>query len=426
MSNIIDRRPDSRGKSSPNRDRFIKRIKGHIKKAIPDIVDERSIKDFGKGGKTIPVPIKGVKEPRLRYDPRKGKRHRILPGNDQFMPGDRIKKPQGSGQGAGQGAGGGDSEVGEDDFVVHISQEEFMEVFFDDLELPNMARKLLRPSTEEFKLTFAGQIKSGIPPRLNIIKSFKNSIGRRLGMKTSLEKTIKKLEEELKETEDKEKRDRLEKLEKTKIPYLDDVDLRYDHYELEPVPITSAVMFCVMDVSGSMGFDEKDYAKRFFMLLYLLLKKKYKHVDVIYVRHHHEAKEVTEEEFFTERETGGTIVSPALELVHKIRRERYPLHQWNVYCAQASDGDNFAQDQGKVASFLMGTLLKEVQYYTYIQVGQHVNNLFFGKNLWTELKRVASTFPKVFQMKYIKEKSEIFEVFRELFKKKGENNAKAS
>ena len=103
-------------------------------------------------------------------------------------------------------------------------------------------------------------------------------------------------------------------------------------------------MFCLMDVSGSMDEERKDIAKRFFILLYLFLTRNYERIEVVFIRHHTIAKEVDEDEFFHSRESGGTVVSSALKLMQEIIRERYPLTEWNIYAAQASDGDNWDDD----------------------------------------------------------------------------------
>jgi uncharacterized protein len=423
MSNIIDRRNDGGGKSSPNRKRFIGRIKGQIKKAIPDVINNQgSIKDFSKKGKTVPIPVKGVGEPVLRNDPKLGKRNRIIPGNDKYYPGDTHPKPQGE-EGA-AGGGGPDSDETEDEFMVDVSMEEFMDVFFDDLELPNLVQKITKPSEEDFSLEFAGHIREGIPPRLNILKTFENSIGRNLAVKGYLKRQIKELEEECGEEECEKKlaelNERLNKLKKQKVPFIDDVDLRYDHYKLVPKPITNAVVFCIMDVSGSMGSEEKSIAKIFFLLLYTFLRKKYKQTDIVFIRHHHDAKEVDEEEFFDSRESGGTVVSPAIQLMNDIIKSRYPVNEWNIYGCQASDGDNFQHDYNNTYKVLSSKIMPLVQYYAYIQLGGGMNNTYFGNNLWNELKRLAGEFNH-FQMKSIKTRQEIVEVFREFFKKGSSN-----
>lgn len=139
------------------------------------------------------------------------------------------------------------------------------------------------------------------------------------------------------------------------VPFIDTFDLRYKNYEKRPIPSSQAVMFCLMDVSGSMDQATKDIAKRFYVLLYLFLNRTYENVDVVFIRHHTQAKEVDEHEFFYSQETGGTIVSSALKLMDEIVAERYPSNEWNIYAAQASDGDNWADDSRAVKNCLEQT-----------------------------------------------------------------------
>ena len=128
-------------------------------------------------------------------------------------------------------------------------------------------------------------------------------------------------------------------------------------------------MFCLMDVSASMGEREKDLAKRFFILLHLFLKRKYDRVDIVFIRHTHEASEVDEQEFFYGKESGGTIVSSALKEMIEIREKRYPVADWNIYCAQASDGDNSGNDtDGCVELLDARPFCRSTQYFAYIEI----------------------------------------------------------
>ena len=198
-----------------------------------------------------------------------------------------------------------------------------------------------------------------------------------------------------------------------RIPFLDEVDLRFNHHVKVPVPVSRAVMFCIMDVSGSMNQDMKDLAKRFFLLLYLFLQRNYEHTEVVFIRHHTSAKEVSEEEFFYSRETGGTIVSSALNLSAEIIKNRYPPGDWNVYVAQASDGDNWDGDSHICRKVLEQQILPLVQYFAYVEIttGQH-------QNLWLEYEQIRAQFEETFAMQTIVEPSDIYPVFRKLFEKK--------
>ena len=224
--------------------------------------------------------------------------------------------------------------------------------------------------------------------------------------------------------------DALAEIEKLKrlqraIPYIDPVDLRYNRFEAKPVPCAKAVMFCLMDVSGSMGEREKDLAKRFFILLHLFLSRKYERVDLVFIRHTHEAKEVDEREFFYSKELGGTVVSAALTKMLEIASARYPAADWNVYCAQASDGDNSASDTARCLGLLADNILPLCQYYSYIEiVDEHSGGSSRGsdKELWLGYEALAPKAPN-FVMKHVATRADIYPAFRELFAKQRSKGA---
>ena len=417
MSNIIDRRKNNKGKSTNNRQKFLKRVEDQIKKAIPDIISQESITDSQSGGK-VKVPVKGITEPSFRHDGQSGKKQIVKPGNDRFNEGDKIPKPEGGGGGTGRGKGSNSPEVTEDDFTVVLSREEFLKYFFDDLALPNMVKKYME-STLTYQMKRAGYTKDSTPSRLNIKSSFQQSLGRQLALKGAFEQKLKLLQAKLLACKEEDERKLLEvemekvlKQSKT-IPFFEDVDLRYNNFERVPTPITSAVMFCIMDVSASMGQHEKDIAKRFFTLLYIFLTKQYKEVELVFIRHHTQAKEVNEEEFFHSRESGGTVVAPSLELMQQIMRERYD-ERWNVYCCQASDGDVWSRDDAlKCRNLLQEGILSAVQYMAYIEINSGGEG-----DLWQAYKELKSM--SNFSMRNINEVHQIWPVFRELFRKKSE------
>ena len=194
------------------------------------------------------------------------------------------------------------------------------------------------------------------------------------------------------------------------IPFIDDYDLKYNLTVKVPQPSPKAVMFCVMDVSGSMTQDIKDTAKRFFFLLYLFLQRQYEKIEVVFIRHHTSAMEVNEEEFFYSRETGGTVVSSALHLMSEIIEERFPPAQWNIYGAQASDGDNWQGDIDKCHTIMSRNILPLVQYFTYVEIGgREVQSLW---HLYADLQK---DFAGSFAISQVKDNSDIYPVFRELF-----------
>ncbi|MCE9522098.1 MAG: YeaH/YhbH family protein, partial [Alphaproteobacteria bacterium] len=329
MANFIDRRLNPKGKSLANRQRFIRRARGEIKDAVQKSLKDRTVSDFAKNQK-ISIPTKSTKEPRFRHDPSAGGEHeRVLPGNKEFSEGDQIKKPR-QGEGQGRGKDASTSGDGEDDFSFTLSQDEILDIFFEDLELPNLVKTSLK-EIKTFSWRRAGMTTSGSPNQINLVRTMRNSFGRRLAMRRPKEEDIELLRQRVLAlqcgaTPDSDNREAIAELEeeiarlehrRKWVPFLDPVDVRFNAFQQEPVPTSQAVMFCLMDVSGSMGEREKDLAKRFFMLLHLFLRRRYDRLDIVFIRHTHDAQEVDEHTFFYSRQSGGTIVSTALEEMKK-------------------------------------------------------------------------------------------------------------
>jgi uncharacterized sporulation protein YeaH/YhbH (DUF444 family) len=419
MVRIIDRRFDSKNKSAVNRQRFMRRFKHQIRRAVSEAIQNRSIRDLDNG-EQISIPGKDLSEPQFQHG-RGGIWENVFSGNDQFSAGDQINRPLGGeGSGSGKGKAGKDAE-GEDSFVFHLSREEFLDVFFDDLELPNLVRTQLARITE-YKSRRAGFTSSGTPANINIIRSMRGALGRRRALGGPYHTRLRELHSELEKAKEEFGEDCEQVLElraeiarlRAKIeaiPFIDSFDLRYNNRVKIPQPVTQAVMFCVMDVSGSMDEEKKSIAKRFFMLLYLFLTRTYEHIEVVFIRHHTVAKEVDEEEFFHSRESGGTVVSSALHLLREIIRERYAGGQWNVYAAQASDGDNWDNDSPVCRELLSAQILPFCQYLAYIEITPGE-----PQNLWREYEKLLGGHHN-FAMQRIEQPSDIYPVFRELFKK---------
>ena len=417
LHQVIDRRLSGKNKSIGNRERFLRRYRDQIKDAVRKAVGDRSIRDIEEGT-DITLPRRDVSEPVFNHGPG-GTREMVHPGNQEYVKGDRIAKPQGGGSGQGQGASADGS--GEDDFVFRISRDEFMNYFFDDLELPRLVRTQLLADAPEWKSRRAGYVSEGNPTSLHVVRSMRTALGRRIAMGGEARIELRKLQEYLNQLEQRGDapeaelaavkaeiqvlKDRLKR-----VPFLDPFDLRYRNRVREPVPTSKAAMFCLMDVSGSMDEARKDLAKRFFILLYLFLTRHYQQTDVIFIRHHTQAAEVTEDEFFHATESGGTVVSSALTLMHEVIRARYNSSEWNIYGAQASDGDNWQQDSSKCRELLDAKLLPLCRYFAYVQVADE------DQNLWEEYTRVRDANPH-FAMQKIVTPSQIFPVFRDLFKK---------
>ncbi|WP_306251644.1 YeaH/YhbH family protein [Parvularcula sp. IMCC14364] len=427
MSHFIDRRLNPKGKSLGNRQRFLKRAKHQIKDAVNKSLRERSVKDLEKSGK-ISIPSKSTAEPRFRIDPASGTRGHVHPGNKEFAKGDRLKKPP-SGKG-GSGKDASDSGDGEDSFQFTLTRDEFLDIFFEDLELPNLVKTSLK-EIKNYTMRRAGMTSVGSPTNLNLLRTMRNAHGRRLALGRPSTKEINELKERLfalerisqpAENEIAEKKTILAKLEEMEArrrwaPYIDPLDVRYNAFAPEPVATTAAVMFCLMDVSGSMGEREKDLAKRFYMLLYLFLQRRYEKIDVVFIRHTHHAEEVDEETFFYSRQSGGTIVSTAIEEMQRIQDERYPTDQWNIYVAQASDGYTQSGDAQRCVQLLTDELLPVIQYYAYIEIlDEREMGVFSDPDAGAELWRAYRSLKQGnFAQTRIARPQDIYPVFRELF-----------
>ncbi len=421
MATLIDRRLDGRNKSAVNRQRFIRRFKSQIKKAVTEAMNGRSITDIDNGEK-VNIPTRDLSEPVFGHGPG-GRREAIHPGNKEFVKGDRVARPQGGGGSGGSGSGqASNSGEGEDDFVFELSREEFLELFFEDLELPNLVRTQLAKATE-FKSVRAGFTSAGNPSNIDVVRSLKGALARRMAMAAPYTRRLREAEEELQrllaETPVDESRAQglIEEIDRLRararaVPFIDTFDLRYVNRIKQPQPTTQAVMFCIMDVSGSMDRARKDLAKRFFTLLYLFLKRNYEKIEVVFIRHHTVAKEVDEQEFFYSRETGGTVVSSALNLMGEIVAARYPLSSWNIYAAQASDGDNWHHDSPACKEILLKQIMPFVRYFAYIEITPDRH-----QSLWEAYEEVKSLHPH-FAMRQIDGPADIYPVFRDLFKRR--------
>ena len=419
MSYIVDRRLNAKNKSTVNRQRFLERYKKHIKKAVSDAVDARSITDMDRG-EEVTIPADDVSEPVFHHG-QGGSRSIVHPGNKEFVQGDRIARPQGGGGGGGGAGEASDSGEGEDDFVFQLSQDEFLEFLFDDLALPNLSKRALKGDAS-FKYEHAGFTTDGVPAKLSVLRSLKAAKARRIALSGESKRLLKVALAELEKAEaqgDEVGKRRLaleiEQLERRirRVPFLDTNDLRYNLHVKRPVPTSQAVMFCLMDVSGSMDQQIKDMAKRFYLLLYMFLKRHYERTEIVFIRHHTVAKEVDEQEFFYSRETGGTVVSSALKLMKEVIEARYSPNEWNIYGAQASDGDNWNDDSPICRKLLAEELLPLVQYFAYVEITKRNHQA-----LWREYEHVAAQFPETFAQRQIMDVSDIFPVFHDLFQKR--------
>lgn len=418
---IVDRRLNPKAKSLGNRQRFLRRAKAEIREAVRESIKKRRISEVD-AGENVRIRSRSLKEPNFRLGSSSGERDFVLPGNKQFKPGDVIRKPE-SGRG-GRGRKGSNEGSGEDEFVFSLSRDEFLDLFFEDLELPNLVKAKLK-SLKSPEAVRAGLTTDGPPAKLNRIRTMRNSLARRIALRRPSLQEIEELEEEVAELEARSPRDegRLNELRKKidhliylrkVVAFIDPLDLQYNRHELRPKPKTQAVMFCLMDVSASMTEDLKDLAKRFYMLLHLFLTRHYQEVDLVFIRHTTEAQVVDEETFFRNTETGGTVISSALDEMLKVVRDRYPPDDWNIYAAQASDGHNFDDDMARCLTLLREEILPICQYYAYIETYSADSIAPFLSVVWSGYEELETGNPH-FAMRRVSSPADIYPVFRELF-----------
>ena len=429
MPNFIDRRLNPKDKSLGNRQRFLKRAREELKRTIKEHVKTDQIADVD-AGHNVPMPAGGANEPTFRPSRDSGDRQYVLPGNQEYTPGDRIARNR---MRAREGRVPAPAPAAdEDDFQFLLSREEVLDLFFEDLELPDMVKLNLK---ETVALSRGAQASPPAAPRPTSMsgRTMRNSYGRRIALHRPGERWSrqsptkspswrrKRAQTPLNACAYRALREELDRLERRRrrIPYVDPVDVRFNRFERQPLPNANAVMFCLMDVSSSMGEREKDLAKRFFVLLHLFLKRRYDRIDIVFIRHTDEAGEVDEDTFFYSTQSGGTVVSTALEEMLNIIRERYPAKEWNIYAAQASDGDNIPRDSERCASILNGALMRLCQYYAYVEIIDERETEIFGStdngtSLWRAYRTVDDKWQN-FQITRIARPSDIYPVFRKLF-----------
>jgi uncharacterized sporulation protein YeaH/YhbH (DUF444 family) len=435
MSEIIDRRANGRRKSAGNQQRFLKRYKAQIREAVARVVSQRKIADTDRGG-NVTIPSRDLDEPQFSIG-QGGVRQRILPGNKAFTAGDRIPRPQGGGGGSGNGQAG-DTGQGEDAFTFGLSREEFLEFFFEDMELPDLVKTQLA-QIRQTRLKRGGFRSDGTPSNLSVVRTMRESLARRIALAAPYRHALRELDEQIAaerlglgaafgrsapvtdeaalERDDPVLNSLLAERERllvriARVPFIDDFDLRYNNRVPQPRPISQAVMLCLMDVSGSMDENRKDLAKRFFILLHLFLTKHYERIEIVFIRHHTTAAVVDEEGFFHSRESGGTLVSSALELALETIKERFPIDQWNVYVAQASDGDNWESDCPRCHELIVKELLPRVQYYCYVEI-----DAAQPQSLWEQFE-LARAGARNLALGRIMTRGDVYPVLRELFARK--------
>lgn len=474
MGTVYDRRDEpSRGRAS--RERLINRTKGAVRDAINQSINSGNIADIGKGGVDVTVPKGGLNEPSFRHA-RGGVDHTIIPGNNnpkaKHKAGDTLPRPKGGGGGGGgggSGPGAGEGE-GEDNFVYRVSEKEFLDILFDDLELPNLVKAALDDMRKALEQD--GFSHHGAPNRISLVRSKIEKTKREQVMNRSTNRDIvalllqqksilslmfrdcadetlpsdpaaepvsirqqaRNLQREVMGMVDRlwdftpperkyeflnlqEDLETLYQRRNDASRWREQTDLRFRAVDEVPAPVSKAVMFCEMDVSGSMTEEMKSNAKLFYFLLFRFLKRQYEKVDVVWVRHTDQAEEVDEKEFFEGRKTGGTKVSTGHEKLVEIQAARYPARDWNIYVAQASDGDHSRSDDAPTLAAL-NKLLPLVQGFFYVEIATPGSTPVGPSTLWEAYDQIRDKFKDRFWSKRVNERKDIWPVFREFFTKR--------
>ncbi|MBL8541488.1 MAG: YeaH/YhbH family protein [Betaproteobacteria bacterium] len=427
MADIIDRRENPRHKSAINQQRFLRRYRAQVREAVAHAIAGRKIAEADRDA-SISIPARDLNEPVFSHGVG-GRRQIILPGNREYVTGDAIQRPQGRGGGAG-GSGASDDAEGEDSFRFRLSREEFLDFFFEDMALPDLVKTQLTAIPHQRRVR-AGYRTDGTPSSLAVVRTMRESLARRIAFAGPALARLREVDEALEalggedaDADDPRVAELLREREAlrakvSRVPFIDTFDLRYRNRITQPLPIAQAVMFCVMDVSGSMDESRKDLAKRFFILLHLFLKRHYDRIEIVFIRHHTAAKVVDEEEFFHSTESGGTRVSSALEMTIDVIKENFPRDRWNIYVAQASDGDNIESDSPHCRDLLLAELLPMVQYMAYVEITTGE-----PQNLWVHYEQARAARPNL-ALGRIRDRGDIYPVLRELFAKKDKERTAA-
>ena len=380
-------RTTSADRSAPDRRRHKQKIEKAIRDGIHNIVAEESI--IGQDGKKkIKIPVRGIKEYRFVFGSNKENRKvGSAPGIDKIKRGQQVGEARNKGKIPGEKAG---EEAGEEYYDVEITLEELAAYLFDSLELPDLEKKTLKKITSE-KFKRHGYRTQGIRPRLDKKETLKRKIRRK---KASIRSGAYNPEGE------------------DRFTFHED-DLKYRHIKKTNKEASSAVVLFLMDISGSMTTDKKYLARSFFFLLYQFIRHRYESVEIVFVAHDIQAYEVNEEQFFNRGNSGGTLVSPALEMAGDIINKRYHPNSWNVYLFHCSDGDNWPSDMAKAVK-TSETMKELCQLYGYCEIKPSGDNVFSSGD-----SSLSSTYSHLvddkFKISKIYSKDDIWPAFKSFF-----------
>jgi sporulation protein YhbH len=353
--------------------RHQQKVREAIKQNLPDLVTEENI-ITQHNRQIIKVPIRSLDEYRFRYNYNKSKH--VGQGDGDSQVGDVLgTDPSAQGQGKGEGAG---DQPGDDYYEAEISMEELQSMLFEDLELPHLEEKQ-KDNIQDEDVRFTDIRKKGIMSNIDKKRTILENLRRNAN---SGHPGIYRISPD---------------------------DLRFKTWEEIVIPRSNALIIAMMDTSGSMGSFEKYIARSFFFWMTRFLRTKYEKVEIVFIAHHTEAKEVTEEEFFTKGESGGTICSSAYQKALEIIDRRYPPANYNIYPFHFSDGDNLTSDNERCVK-LIEQLLQRCNMFGYGEVNQYNRS----STLMSAYRHIQ--IPK-FQHCIIREKGEVYKALRTFFTK---------
>ena len=378
----------SADRSAADRSRHKQKIEKAIKDGITDIVSEESI--IGQDGKKkIRIPVKGIKEWQFVYGSNEGQKQVGSAPNADIQKGQVVRKGQQE-QGTGNKAG---KDKGEEFYEVEITLEELAEYLFASLKLPELEKKKLRTVLEE-KPRRHGTRPEGILPRLDQKESAIQRIKRLAAAKRAGEVEYDENGKEI-------------------FPFHDN-DLRYHHIQAKPKEATNAVIFFMMDVSGSMTQNIKFIARSFYFLLYQFIRHKYEKIDIVFIGHTTEAFETDEDSFFKRGSSGGTYVSSAPELAIEIAHERYHPSAWNIYAFHCTDGDNFEEDNVK-AFDVYRDLCDISQMVGYCEIKPTEHAISWQKDTDSKLLQSLSALAPTLRTSTMNSKDDVWPTFKKFF-----------
>ncbi|WP_419874375.1 sporulation protein YhbH [Candidatus Pristimantibacillus sp. PTI5] len=345
-----------------------------IKQNLPDLVSDESIV-LSDGRRTIKVPIKSLDESHFIYN--YNKKQHVGQGDGDSQVGDVLGVDPQAAKGPGKGQDAGD-QPGEDVVDTEISIDQLEDMLFEELELPNLEQKQ-KDQLQTTEIVFHDIRKKGIMSNIDKKRTLIENLRRNANAG------------------------------KSGIGGISPDDLRYKTWNEIVKPQSNAVILALMDTSGSMGSFEKYCARSFFFWMTRFLRRKYEHVEIVFIAHHTEAKEVTEEEFFNRGESGGTICSSAYQKAIEVIDSRYPTSNWNIYPFHFSDGDNLTSDNERCVK-LIGQLMERSNMFGYGEVNQYNRS----STLMSAYKHINH---KKFMYSVIKEKGEVYKALKTFFSK---------